>query len=52
MQADAFKQFIENYTALSQEDWVQIARCFEKRTVAKDEILLQEGSICRHLYFI
>ena len=26
--------------------------CFEKRVVEKDEILLQDGKICKHLYFI
>jgi CRP-like cAMP-binding protein len=47
-----FKQFIENYTTISDEDWKQIAACFEKRIVEKDALLLQEGKICRHLYFI
>lgn len=46
------RQFIENYTTLSDKDWKQISVCFEKRVVEKDEILLQEGKICRHLYFI
>lgn len=47
-----FKQFIENYTTVSDKDWEQIAACFEKRIVEKDAILLQEGKICRHLHFI
>ncbi len=49
---DTFRQFIENYTILSDKDWQQIAVRFEKRILEKDEILLQEGKICRHLYFI
>lgn len=49
---DAFRLFIENYTLLSDKDWKQISICFEKRIVEKDEILLQEGKICKHLYFI
>ena len=49
---DAFRQFIENYTTLSDKDWNQICACFEKQIIEKDEILLQEGKICRHLYFI
>lgn len=48
----AFKHFIENYTPLSESDWKAIASCFEKRLIEKDEILLEEGKICRHLYFI
>lgn len=49
---NVFRQFIENYTTLSDKDWEQISVCFEKRVVEKDEILLQEGKTCRHLYFI
>ncbi|SFF59622.1 Crp/Fnr family transcriptional regulator [Thermoflexibacter ruber] len=49
---DEFRKFIENYTTLSDSDWKVTSACFEKRTIQKDEILLQEGKICRHLYFI
>lgn len=49
---DEFRKFIEKYTALSDKDWKAINACFEKRVVEKDEILLEEGKICRHLYFI
>lgn len=49
---DTFRKFIENYTAISDNDWKEISVCFEKQVVAKDELLLQEGEICRHLYFI
>lgn len=49
---EIFKQFIQNYTSLSDNDWAAIAQCFKQRIVEKDEILLEEGKICRHLYFI
>jgi CRP-like cAMP-binding protein len=49
---DALRQFIESYTKLSDSDWEQISACFEKRVIEKDEILLHEGRICRHLYFL
>jgi len=49
---DSFKLFIENYTSLPDNDWKEISACFEKRIVEKDEILLAEGKICRHLYFV
>ncbi len=48
----AFKIFIENYISLPLEDWKQISSCFEEKSVEKDEILLQEGKICKHIYFI
>ncbi len=46
------KSFIKNYTPLPEKDWELISAAFEKRIIDKDEILLQEGKICRHLYFI
>jgi CRP-like cAMP-binding protein len=49
---ETFRQFIENYTSLSDTDWKEISKCFEKRILNKDQILLAEGKICRHLYFI
>lgn len=49
---DEFRKFIENYTALSDNEWKEISACFQHKTLQKDEILLQEGKICRHLYFI
>jgi CRP-like cAMP-binding protein len=49
---DALRKFIENYTTLPTDEWKQISDCFEKRVFEKDEIILQEGKVCRHLYFI
>ena len=49
---DEFRKFIENYTTLSDIEWKEISACFTQKTLQKDEILLQEGKICRHLYFI
>ncbi len=45
------KKIIENYTSLPTDEWEQISACFEKRIIKKDEIVLAEGTICRHLYF-
>jgi CRP-like cAMP-binding protein len=47
-----FQQFIKQYTALSDSDWQQIATCLTRREVAKETLLLEEGKICRHLYFL
>jgi CRP-like cAMP-binding protein len=49
---ETFRQFIEQYTILSDSDWKEIALCFKQRILDKDEILLAEGNICQHLYFI
>ncbi|MBN8577496.1 MAG: Crp/Fnr family transcriptional regulator [Cytophagales bacterium] len=47
-----FRKFIENYTTLSDNEWKEISACFTQRTLLKDEVLLEEGKICRYLYFI
>jgi CRP-like cAMP-binding protein len=49
---DALRKFIENYSSISDEDWNKISSSFEKINIEKDEILLEEGKVCKHLYFI
>ncbi|TAE22634.1 MAG: Crp/Fnr family transcriptional regulator [Candidatus Kapaibacterium sp.] len=49
---ETFRHFIENYTSLSNTEWEQISRCCEKRIVEKGEVLLEQGKICKHLYFL
>jgi CRP-like cAMP-binding protein len=47
-----FRQFIHNYTPLSNADWVSVEKYLVRMEVKKETILLQEGKICRHLYFL
>jgi CRP-like cAMP-binding protein len=47
-----FKKFIENYTEVSSSDWEIISKCFDCRIIKKNEIILSEGEICKHLYFL
>ncbi len=47
-----FRQFIEQYTTLSNEDWLKINAFLVRLAIKKDTILLEEGKICRHLYFL
>ena len=49
---DSLQKFIENYTSLPSNEWKQIAECFEQRSIEKDRLILQEGKICRYLYFL
>lgn len=49
---DSLKIFIEKYTFLPTEDWARIAACFEFKKIEKETILLKEGQVCRHLYFL
>jgi CRP-like cAMP-binding protein len=48
---ETVRQFIENYVKVPTDEWNEISAYFEKRVVEKDEIILQEGKICRYLYF-
>jgi CRP-like cAMP-binding protein len=49
---DTLLKFIESYTSVPTDEWTQISNCFEHRIVKKDEIILREGKVCRHLYFL
>jgi CRP-like cAMP-binding protein len=43
---------ITNYAPLSTAARQALQDCFEKITLPKNEFLLTEGKICRHLYFL
>ncbi|UPT67653.1 MAG: Crp/Fnr family transcriptional regulator [Sphingobacteriales bacterium JAD_PAG50586_3] len=47
-----FRDYIEGYVPLSDSDWSEISSCFSSRVLKRDEILLAEGKVCRHLYFV
>jgi CRP-like cAMP-binding protein len=52
MKLNSFRNFIERYADVTDKDWEIISTCFEQRFFEKDEIILMEGKICRHLYFL
>jgi CRP-like cAMP-binding protein len=43
---------IQNYSPVSAEARQALHDCFEKIVLAKNEYLVKEGKICRHLYFL
>jgi len=43
---------ITNYSPLSSETQNALLDCLEKITLSKNEYLLTQGNICRHLYFL
>jgi CRP/FNR family transcriptional regulator, anaerobic regulatory protein len=49
---ETLRNFIEKYVLLSANEWKEIAACFEKRIIEKDEMVLSEGKICKYLYFV
>jgi hypothetical protein len=46
------KEFIERYTRLSHNDWEMIGQGFEKKEFKKNDMILEQGSVCRHFYFL
>ncbi|NJO01369.1 MAG: cyclic nucleotide-binding domain-containing protein, partial [Bacteroidia bacterium] len=47
-----FHQFIQLYTPLSDADWALVEPCLEKKQFMTGDLILAEGKICRHLYFL
>ena len=47
-----FRKFIEKYTAIPDNEWDKISQAFTQRKFAKNEIILQEGKVCRYFYFL
>lgn len=47
-----FRHFIEKYVSLNSTDWLQIEQHIQLANIKKGEIILREGQICRHLYFL
>lgn len=43
---------ISNYSPLGAEAQNALNNCFEKITLSKNAYLLNEGKVCRHLYFL
>lgn len=43
---------ISNYSPLGAEAQNALHNCFEKITLSKNACLLNEGKVCRHLYFV
>ena len=49
---EGFKEFLKAYITLPENDWTQIKAEFEPKVFQKNEMLLEEGSVCRHFYFL
>lgn len=46
------RAYIQGFRKLSEAEWQEVAACLSRRTVTVGETLLEEGRICRHLYFL
>lgn len=47
-----FREFIEKYSPFSDLEWQLIDDLFEPKEFDKNEIILEEGAVCRHFYFL
>lgn len=48
---EQLKNFIRNYTNLAEEEWDEIKKVFQREVFQKDDLLLEEGKVCRYFYF-
>lgn len=46
------REFIETFVKLSEEDWVAIQELFNRKDYKKNELILDEGKVCKHFYFL
>lgn len=47
-----FRKYILNYTHIPLEDWQIIEFLLTKREYRKGEVILEEGKVCKHVYFL
>lgn len=40
------------FTKISNEDWEIIHSCLEHKIIQQNRVLLKQGKICQHLYFL
>jgi CRP-like cAMP-binding protein len=46
-----FRDFLDNYAMISDGDWNDISKEFAPVSYHKDDLILEEGQICRYFYF-
>jgi CRP-like cAMP-binding protein len=46
------RKFIESYVKLSDDDWHFIEELFNRKEYKKNELILDEGKVCKHFYFL
>lgn len=47
-----FRTYIERFTRLSEEEWEAIESCLTRREYPAGQSLLEDGQVCRKLYFV
>ncbi len=47
-----FRKFVEQYVKIPDEDWSLISTKFVKKSLPKNHNILEQGKICKSLYFL
>jgi CRP/FNR family transcriptional regulator, anaerobic regulatory protein len=47
-----FLRFMLQYTPISKQEWEQVYACITRKEIKKGTLLLEEGKVCQHLYFL
>lgn len=47
-----FRQFIANYSPLTDEEWMAVENAIERVEFSRNQLILHEGDICRYFYFL
>ena len=42
------RQFIEGYVKLTDTDWQLIEALFQRKEFKKNELILEDGKVCKH----
>ncbi len=46
------RQFIEGYVKLTDTDWQLIEDLFQRKEFKKNELILEDGKVCKHFYYL
>ena len=52
MHKHPFRQFIEQYVAISDTVWDDISSCIAKEVLPKNHLILEAGKVYNYLYFL
>lgn len=49
---ERFQKYVTDKVAFRSSDWEQVRAVVHYQTVAANELVIREGAVCRHLYFL
>lgn len=52
MSSHPFRNFIQGYTPLSDDDWKLILAVLKRQDYKRNELILHQGEVCKNLFFL